>query len=76
MITAVRGYSRWRRTCATLYSPQIYWVVPDARTNAPDHLVNAEIIEVVSRDDLESDNVFVLCQISLALQEPVSACAH
>jgi hypothetical protein len=52
---------------ATSYSPEVYRVVPDARTNAPDHLIDAEIVEVVSRDDLESDDVFVLCQISLAL---------
>lgn len=48
------------------YSPEVYGVVRDARTNAPDHLVNTNVVNVVSRDDVESD-VFVLDQISLVL---------
>jgi hypothetical protein len=51
---------------------QVYWAVKDTRTNAVDHLVNAEIIKVVSRDDLESDNLFVLCQISFTLRVTVT----
>lgn len=48
------------------YSPEVYGVVRDARTNAPDHLFNTDIINVVSRNNVESD-VFVLYQISLVL---------
>jgi hypothetical protein len=51
---------------------QVYWAVKDTRTNAVDHLVNAEIIKVVSRDDLESDDLFVLCQISFTLRVTVT----
>jgi len=36
--------------------PQVYCVVPDALTNVSNHLVNAEIVEVVGRDDLEPDD--------------------
>jgi hypothetical protein len=56
------------RTSGKQYSPQAYWVIPDRCTNGPDHHVNAELVEVVGRNDLESD-VFVLCPISIALRE-------
>jgi hypothetical protein len=59
------------------YSPKVYGVVRDARTNAPNHLVNTDIINVVSRDDAEPD-VFVLYQISLVLcinRNPVNTCS-
>jgi hypothetical protein len=59
------------------YSPEVYGVVPDARTNAPDHLVNTDIVKVVSRDDVESD-IFVLDQICLVLcinRNPVNTCS-
>ena len=48
------------------YSPEVYGVVRDARTNALDHLVNTDVVNVVSRDDAESD-IFVLDQIRLLL---------
>jgi hypothetical protein len=59
------------------YSPKVYGVVRDARTNAPDHLVNTDVVNVVSRDDAESD-IFVLYQISLVLcidRNPVNTCS-
>lgn len=59
------------------YSPEVYGVVRDARTNAPDHLVNTDIVNVVSRDDVESD-IFVLYQINLILcinRNPVNTCS-
>jgi hypothetical protein len=59
------------------YSPEVYGVVRDARTNAPDHLFNTDIVNVVSRDDAESD-IFVLDQISLVLhmnRNPVNTCS-
>jgi hypothetical protein len=58
------------------YSPEVYGVIRDARTNAPDHLVNTDIVNVVSRDDVESD-IFVLYQISLVLcmTNPVNTCS-
>jgi hypothetical protein len=49
------------------YSPEVYGVVRDARANAPDHLVDTDLVNVVSRDDTESD-IFVLYQISLVLR--------
>lgn len=48
--------------------PQVHRAVLDARTNAPDHLVDAEIVKIIGRDDFESDYVFVLYQIGLALR--------
>lgn len=58
------------------YSPEVYGVIRDARTNAPDHLVNTDIVDVISRDDVKS-NIFVLHQISFVLctTNPVNTCS-
>jgi hypothetical protein len=48
--------------------PQVNRAVLDARTDAPDHVVDAEIIKIIGRDELESDHVFVLRQIGLVLR--------
>lgn len=50
-----------------MFSPQIYWAVPDTLANAPNHLIYANIVEVIRRDDLEADNFVVYGHIVLAL---------
>ena len=50
-----------------MLSPEVYWAVPDTLANAPNHLIYANIIEVIRRDDLEADNFVVYSHIDLAL---------
>ena len=50
-----------------MLSPEVYWTVPDTLANAPNHLIYANIVEVIRRDDLEADNFVVYSHIGLAL---------
>lgn len=50
-----------------MLSPEVYWTVPDTLANAPNHLIYANIIEVIRRDDLKADNFVVYSHIGLAL---------
>ena len=48
-------------------SPKVYWAISDALANAPDHLIDADIVDVICRDDFEADNLFVCSHIGLVL---------
>ena len=50
-----------------MLSPEVYWTVPDTLANAPNHLIYANIVEVIRRDDLEADNFVVYSHIGIAL---------
>ena len=50
-----------------MFSPEVYWAVPDTLANASNHLINANIVEVIRRDDLKADNFVVYSHIGLTL---------
>ena len=50
-----------------MLSPEVYWAVPNTLANAPNHLIYANIIEVIRRDDLKADNFVVYSHIGLTL---------
>src|SRR5882672_12096617 len=71
MEAIVSSYPKGVNMCAKPCLPEVNRAVLDACTDAPDHLVDAEIVKIIGRDDFESDYVFVLCQIGLALRNPI-----
>jgi hypothetical protein len=50
-----------------MFSPKVYWAVPDTLANAPNHLIYSDIVEVIRRDDLEADNLVICSHIGLTL---------
>lgn len=48
-------------------SPKVYWFVPDMVADALDHFIDTDIVDIVRRDDLETDNLFVRNHIGLTL---------
>ena len=66
-VAANRGLPPKRWVCDTGL-PEVYRAVPHARPNAPNHLVDADFVDIVCRDNLESDDLFILCEVGFTLR--------